>query len=403
MVRTAESALHLCREAISTEISQEAGLAASLREGLVINALPTQREQGDSVVMKSLRTLFTIPVLGVVVALAGCSAESGTNGSVENPNTAQGTSQASTEGSSDRAEGPRRGPGGPDFLVQAALREDIGLTAEQRTTIQSLVESSRPTPPANRGDKAERPQHDAAKTAALAAAIRTGNVEGLKASMPAPDAAKIAEHESKMKEHMKEHQAKLATALTKLHDTLTAEQRTKLVDAIIAKAPKQGERPDGSKSPRPEGEKGARGPHMHGGPGAMGGGLLQGIELTQAQKDALTAKMEAKASQVRAARPSDEQIAKMKAAHASMKASLDAKLQSFKGDSFDANAFVTPPEGAFGPRPGMAGHDPKRMNEELATIVSVLDASQREILAKKIEAGPRFDRPAMAPRTRQAQ
>lgn len=346
--------------------------------------------------MKSLRTLFTIPVLGVVVALAGCSAESGTNGSVENPNTAQGASQTSTEGSSDRAEGPRRGPGGPDFLVQAALREDIGLTAEQRTTIQSIVDSSRPTPPANRGAKGERPQPDAAKTAALAAAIRTGNVEGLKASMPAPDAAKIAEHEASMKEHMKEHQAKLATALTKLHDTLTAEQRAKLVDAIIAKAPKQGERgPEDHKDKGPN--AGPRGEH-----GPMGG-LLQGIELTQAQKDALKAKMEAKASQVRAARPTEEQIAKMKAAHATMKASFDAKLQSFKGDSFDANAFVTPSEGAFGPRPGMPGHDPKRMNEELSAIVSVLDANQREILAKKIEAGPRFDRPAMAPRARSAQ
>lgn len=346
--------------------------------------------------MKSLRTLFAVPVLGVVVALAGCSAETGTNGSVENPNAVQGSSQASTEGSSARAEGPRHGPGGPDFLVQAALREDIGLTAEQRTTIQSILDSSRPTPPANRGEKAEHPKPDATKTAALAAAIRTGNVEGLKASMPAPDAAKIAEHEAKMKEHMKEHQAKLATALTKLHDTLTAEQRTKLVDAVIAKAPKQGERPEGHKGPRPEG---AQGPGREGGHGrGMMGGLLQGIELTQAQKDALKAKMEAN----RPARPSDEQIAKMKAAHATMKASFDAKLQSFKGDSFDANAFVTPPEGAFGPRPGMAGHDPKRMNEELSTIVSILDANQREILAKKIEAGPRFDRPAMAPRTRQA-
>lgn len=344
--------------------------------------------------MKSLRTLFAVPVLGVVVALAGCSAETGTNGSVENPNAVQGSSQASTEGSSASAEGPRRGPGGPDFLVQAVLREDIGLTAEQRTTIQSILDSSRPTPPANRGEKAEHPQPDATKTAALAAAIRTGNVEGLKASMPAPDAAKIAEHEAKMKEHMKEHQAKVAAALTKLHDTLTAEQRTKLVDAVIAKAPKQGERPEGHKGPH------AQGPHGHEG-GPMGG-LLQGIELTQAQKDALKAKMEAKASQVRAARPSEEQIAKMKAAHATMKASFDAKLQSFKGDSFDASAFVTPPEGAFGPRPGMAGHDPKRMNEELSTIVSILDANQREILAKKIEAGPRFDRPAMAPRTRQA-
>jgi len=61
---------------------------------------------------------------------------------------------------------------------------------------------------------------------------------------------------------------------------------------------------------------------------------------------------------------------------------MDAKLQSFKGDSFDANAFVTPPAGM----PKFDGAN--RMAKDLQVVVSVLDPAQREKLAQKIELGP---------------
>ena len=66
-----------------------------------------------------------------------------------------------------------------------------------------------------------------------------------------------------------------------------------------------------------------------------------------------------------------------------MKTAMDAKLQSFKSDSFDAKAFVAPPANA--PKiGGPADH----MAKELSAVVSVLTPAQREKLAQKIEQGP---------------
>ena len=167
-----------------------------------------------------------------------------------------------------------------------------------------------------------RPVPDAARAAAIAAAIRAGDVAQVKASVPTLDATKVAAFEATRKQKMGEHLAASKVALEKLHATLTAEQRTKLVDAIVAKRPA---------SP------GAHGPGAHGGPGGPGehgpfGGLPQGLELSEAQKEKLRAAFEAS----RPAKPSDAEIATWKAAHEARKVAMDAKLQSFKGDAFDA-------------------------------------------------------------------
>ena len=307
--------------------------------------------------MKSFRSMF--PILGVVAVLAGCSGS-------ESTNTGQGSSAISATTTSEKpAEGrpqggPHHGPGhgGPDFLVFAALHENsIDLSAEQRTTIEGLVEKGH----AKDGPKEGRPAPDKAKTAELAAAIRAGKIDAAKLQ-PNRDGAKIGEH-----------QAKIAEKLATLHKTLTKEQRVALVDAIVAKQAKHGEgKREGKREGRPDGcPDGMREGRGHGEGGPMGH-LTEGLDLTQAQKDQIKAKLDAD----RPAPPSE-------ADRTAMKAAMDAKLQTFKADTFDANAFVAPPANA----PKM-GAPSDHMAKELNAVISVLTAEQREKLAQKIEQGP---------------
>ncbi len=291
--------------------------------------------------MKSFRKV--LPVFGVVAMLAGCSGPEGTNtGVASSPISATSTTGRPTREGRPHAGRPHHGPGGPELLVFAALHENIGLSTEQRSAIEALVGKGGPG-----GPKEGRPAPNQAKTAELAAAIRSGNVDAAKLAPPNGDGARMAEH-----------QAKSAEKLATLHETLTKEQRAALVDAIAAKMPERG--PEGD---RPEGRPERR---------HDGGPLLEGLDLTQAQRDQIKAKLEA-----------DRPAPPTEADRAAMKQAMDAKLQSFKADSFDANAFVTPPAGA----PKMGGPaDP--MARELSVIVSVLTSEQREKLAQRIEQGP---------------
>lgn len=286
--------------------------------------------------MKSFRIM--IPVLGIVATLAGagCSGTEGTNTGTS-ANAISATSPAEQAKDQGAHVHRRHGRPGPEMLVFAALHENINLTPEQRTTIEGLV--------TKRGPGEERGP-DKAKTAELAAAIRAGNVGTVDVQ---------AKHGNRS--------AELATKLGTLHDTLTKEQRAALVDAIVAKQGQHRERAQGEKRERAEKGEGM-GPMGH---------LLEGLDLTQAQKDQIEAKLEA------------DRPAKPNVDFAALKKEMDAKLQTFKDDSFDANAFVTPPANA--PK-FERGAD--FMAKRLQVVVSVLDQNQREKLAQKIEQGPQM-------------
>ena len=114
--------------------------------------------------------------------------------------------------------------------------------------------------------------------------------------------------------------------------------------------------------------------------------LLADLDLTQEQKDAIKTKLEAQ----RPAKPSEEQREAMKAKFESMRSAMQVKLESFKGDKFDATAFVTPPKDLAGPPAGGMN----RVNH-LAIITSVLTPAQRETLAARIEQGPPADHARM--------
>lgn len=310
--------------------------------------------------MNAFRSLF--PVLGVIAALAGCSADNGSNTGVNTANSVHANTARETDGRMGRGKHGRafagRPHGGPDSLVLAALHEDIGLSAAQRSTIENLVDQRQRTEPR---------QPDKARAAALASAIRSGNIDR------STFQAALDGREAMMKERL----AKSTSSLATLHKTLTKEQRAALVDAIVAKRAEH--------KHRPRGERGHRSEHAQ----RVGHGpmrvLLQGIELTAEQEAQLKTKLDAAQSAPR----SEADREAMKAKFEAMKKERDAKLQSFKSDSFDADTLVTPP--ANRPKDGPQHND--RMVNELSIIVSVLTPAQREQLAKKVEEGPSIRAP----------
>lgn len=313
--------------------------------------------------MKTFRTLF--PILGVVTALAGCGGEDGPSDRAASALQAPGAPDADAEAAAaddERGRPPvRRHHGGLDFLVMAALHEDINLTGAQRSTIEALAPQKRPS---------HRPPRDNAHGVALATAIRAGKI----------DVTALQKHPNDTA--MKQRIAASANALATLHKTLIPEQRVALVDAVVAKhaaGPKaRGGKPHGERRGGGELERGPRG---RGGPGGMRGpmGLLEDIGVTEAQRTQIEAKLDAQRPSV-ANREAKHEA--MKAHFETMKKEREAELQTFKQASFDAAAFVTPPADAekIGPR---AHGD--RMLTHLAVIVPLLTPEQREKLAQKIE------------------
>jgi Spy/CpxP family protein refolding chaperone len=242
---------------------------------------------------------------------------------------------------------------GPESLLFASLHEDIGLSADQKTKIENALATLKPS-----GDKPDFAAHQKA----IADAIRAGKIDVAALQPPKPDVAQ-----------MDDHRAKLAAALDVLHSTLTKDQRTALVNAIEKRMESEhgpgkfdGKKFEGKKF---EGKKEGFGP-MH---------LLEGLDLTKDQTDAIHAQLAANAP----APMTDADKEAMKAKHEEMKKEMEARLQTFVADTFDANAFVAPPKDA----PAMMAHE-NPMLKDLAVIVPILTPAQREKLATKIEQGP---------------
>lgn len=324
------------------------------------------------------KVLGTLSVVGALAVFAGCN-----NPSVS-PESAETASSELAAGPKGERHGKmgRHGPPGPAFLLGAALHE-LDLTDAQKATIEAEMKALRDAHAEDREDAHE------ARQEALAAAVRSGKVDEaallaqLKEDAPAPD------------------NARLAKALQTLHDTLTAAQREELVAAIGEKMDERKDRagkpgrghhgddegrgPKGDRGPRgergPKGDReamGERGPKGAHGPGRMGplGHMLQGIELSDDQRAKLREGLEKGA-------PTEADRDAMKAKHEAFRETMDERMKSFVGESFDATAFVAPPKDGMGPEK-MAGH----MVKALAVVVPILDAAQREALAKNIEQGP---------------
>lgn len=318
--------------------------------------------------MNTFRLSTSLSIFGLLVTLAGCSAQAGTAPSSSEPGTA-----SAAQVQDNAAPGPRfaghHGGFGPEMLLGAALHEDIGLSDAQKTTVRAALDATRPTPPPAADDKGK------AFGVELAAAVRAGKIDTSALAAKAPAGPSEAMHTA--------HVEAVKKALSTLHATLTADQRKKLVSAIEARAdqgPPEGRGGEHAHGPR-EGGPG-RGPGNHG-PGMHGPlGLVADLDLTDAQKETLRQKLEA----ARPAAPSTEDREARKAAHEAMRADYKARLESFTKDTFDANAFVAKPANA--PKLDGKGAPHEHMLTELAIVTEVLTPAQREKLAQKLEQGP---------------
>lgn len=246
-------------------------------------------------------------------------------------------------------------PGGPAMLLGAALHE-LDLTDAQKATIQAEMDALR--------EGAPKPDMDAHR-AALAAAVRSGNVDvtALKAQLApkAPDTSRLAK------------------AIGVLHDTLTQAQREELVAAIsdrMAKGPKgprgdhEGAADDDAKPHHKEFGKGGRGAF-----GPMGH-MLKDLDLSDTQREKVKEALSKLA-------PTDADREAMKAQHDAFQAKMKERLATFATASFDPSAFVLPPEGGKAGPDKMFGH----MVESLAAVVPILTEAQRTELAKRLEEG----------------
>lgn len=312
------------------------------------------------------KVLGAMSVVGALAVFTGCNP--GVTG--ESTETAASELSAGPKGERHGKMG-RHGPPGPAFLLGAALHE-LDLTDAQKTKIEAEIKALRDAHVEDKEDARE------ARQAALAAAVRSGKVD---------EAALIAKLQ---KDAPARDTARLAKAVQTLHATLTATQREELVAALSQKMDDHGGRrgkagrghhgdDDGERGPKGKrGSKGEHGPKGERGHGKMGplGPLMRGIDLSEDQRAKVREGFEKMA-------PSEGDRAAMKEKHETFRKTMQERLKSFAKDSFDASAFVAPEKDGMGPEK-MAG----RMVKALAVVVPVLDATQREALAKNIEEGP---------------
>lgn len=321
------------------------------------------------------------------------------------------TSQPVAQPSASAAEAPKaRGPrgdkgtrkhrmkrGGPNALLHTALSE-LELTDEQKKTLEAAITKAEP----DDQDQAKDPPANG-PLVALAAGVRAGKIDpAAVAAMTPPDPASNPRHAASIE------------ALQTLHKTLTKEQRRALVDKLQKRAEEHGPRgmfngkgppggPDGKGPPGgldgkgPPGGPDGKGPLGKGGPDGKGppggpgkgpgmrgdkalgpaGFLLRDLELTDKQRDAIKQALEAQKS----ATPPDPE--EMKKRFEAMQTASKARLESFASDTFDAKAFLSPPEGSEAAGKKML----EQMAKHLAVIVPILDATQREALAANLEKG----------------
>jgi Spy/CpxP family protein refolding chaperone len=301
--------------------------------------------------------MWTLPVAVALLGATACAAEIGAADGPEAVDEAP--SALAREG---RPIPPHGGhPGGPEGLLVAALHE-LDLSEAQRAAIQGALEGLT-------ADTRRAPPPDRAPFLALAAGVRAGKVD---------EAATIASFEA-ARPPEGGRRAGVADALRTLHQTLTKEQRRALIDAIAQRVAEH-EPPDGAPARRPEGERGERpgaprGEGRH--PGGPLGMLLGDLSLTDSQRDAIDRALEAE-------RPKDGGVAR-RARFEAHRAERSARLETFASDAFDADAFAAPPAGPDdkGPKEHV-----ERLVHTLAVVVPLLDETQRQALASRLEQGP---------------
>lgn len=291
---------------------------------------------------KSFKILTSV-LFAASLAIGGCASAS-SNIEAED-NVASGSEAASAADAKHEMHGMRGHP-----LLAAALKE-IDLSAEQRKTLEAAVDNLR----------TDKQDDMKAMHKTLADQVRAGKI----------DEAELKAKAGDMDKAKAEHRAAVVKAVETLHATLTPAQRSQLVTLIKERMQERAEH-KGERHGKKHDKDGAKGGHhgRHGGPMMF---MLHGIELRDDQKKAIEAAMPPKPE-----KDADDKAAKF----AEHKARMDAALDAFKADKFDA-ATVLPEHDGKHP---MA----ERFVKMLEVVVPILDAEQRAELAKRVEEGPRM-------------
>jgi Spy/CpxP family protein refolding chaperone len=293
---------------------------------------------------------FFAPVLfAASLAIGGCASASS---NVDPDETVAAKSEAANAASDADSRGMHGHP-----LLAAALKE-LDLSAEQRKTIQSAVDNMH----TGNGEQMK------AIHKALADDIRAGKI----------DEASLKAKEGEMEKAGAEHRAAVVKAVETLHATLTPAQRTQLVTIVKDRMQKHMQH-EGKEGHEGHGKPGheKHGEH-HAGRGGLMMFMLHGIELRDDQKKAIEAAMPPKPEM-----DGDDKDGK-DGKFEEHRAQMDAALEAFKGDKFDAATVLPEHEG----KNQMA----ERFVKMLQVVVPILDADQRAELAKRVEEGPHMGR-----------
>jgi Spy/CpxP family protein refolding chaperone len=222
-------------------------------------------------------------------------------------------------------------------LIGDALKLD-SLTSAQRTAIEQLAQTRR---------TAEVPvrQADAQVLTVLAQQVEQASIDrqALAPTMTARETAAEAARTVDL------------DTVQKLHDLLTPAQRGQLVDAMEANAQ-------------------AHAGHGKGGPGRGGhlAEIAKKLGLTDQQKQQI-------ASNLHAERQGQPQAAGDAGTHPDFRAAGKAWLESFRGDTFTANASAAN-------MPQRMAHRADRMEDLLTAALPVLSPAQRSELASHLRA-----------------
>ncbi len=285
-----------------------------------------------------LRPLMTAALGFGLLGLVACNGAQTTTDGTE-----------ATAAADEAAAAPVKAHGPQEKLFDRAAALD--LRADQKTALASirtrLETETAPTRAAHQALNAE-----------LASQVRAGKIDEARLQ---PLQAKVeAAHEAERGAHQ--------AAMKDLHDLLDSTQRDSLMTAMAS------ERADHAKGEAEDG-RGHRGR-----PGMRPFHMLKGLNLTDAQKTAIHAALPARPERTEAAK--EERAEKRTEMRGEMQARMEKMAAAFRSDSFDP-AEMAPPAGR-GERFGkpMEGH----MTQFLSAAVPVLDQSQREQLAQKLES-----------------
>lgn len=238
--------------------------------------------------------------------------------------------------------------GGPLQMLRQAV-DGLGLTAEQKATIDKAFDDAKPTKP---GPEAGNMEAYKAFFAEVGKQIRANSID---------EAGLLAKASGLEKPAVDPMRASMAKALQTVHDALTPEQRVKLASDLDGKL-------GAMKSFGDKAEKFGKG--KGGKPGL--GFLLRGVDVSDEQKDAIEKALTAAGL--------DKSHDDMKKVGEEMESKMKALLEAFKGEKFDAAAMMPAP-------PAMKGDHLETMIKSLKIVVPLLDEAQRNELADRIEKG----------------